>query len=134
MGYSHSQRSKTKQKFHVFFFWDCQVALQDPSLISVFDALEISVEDAWNLFRTLDSDPWIRKKNPEMVEINGKKTGGKKRQKKSTGEFLEKMCQEHTKSGTCWYVNFSNEYSVCLFVCVFLIFGRFLFLGKKTTM
>jgi len=33
-----------------------EVALQDPSLISVFDALEISVEDAWNLFRTLDSD------------------------------------------------------------------------------
>eukprot|EP00438_Fugacium_kawagutii_P032684 Skav221345 [mRNA] locus=scaffold1845:110656:116242:- [translate_table: standard] len=32
------------------------VALQDPALIAVFDALEISVEDAWNLFRTLDSD------------------------------------------------------------------------------
>mmetsp|Transcript_47285 Transcript_47285/g.96300 ORF Transcript_47285/g.96300 Transcript_47285/m.96300 type:complete len:530 (+) Transcript_47285:31-1620(+) len=33
-----------------------EVALQDKTLISVFDALEISVEDAWNLFRTLDSD------------------------------------------------------------------------------
>lgn len=33
-----------------------EVALQDKGLISVFDALEISVEDAWNLFRTLDSD------------------------------------------------------------------------------
>ena len=33
-----------------------EVALQDAALISVFDALEISVEDAWALFRTLDSD------------------------------------------------------------------------------
>ena len=33
----------------------CEVALQDAALISVFDALEISVEDAWALFRTLDS-------------------------------------------------------------------------------
>ncbi|CAL1156181.1 unnamed protein product [Cladocopium goreaui] len=33
-----------------------EVALQDKTLISVFDALEISVGDAWNLFRTLDSD------------------------------------------------------------------------------
>ena len=48
-----------------FFARECfcasvQVALQDKTLISVFDALEISVEDAWNLFRTLDSDPWQR--------------------------------------------------------------------------
>lgn len=33
-----------------------EVALQDAALINVFDALEISVADAWNLFRTLDSD------------------------------------------------------------------------------
>ena len=62
MGYSHSQRFFRPNKNFMVFFFDCQVALQDPSLISVFDALEISVEDAWNLFRTLDSDPWIRKK------------------------------------------------------------------------
>ena len=36
---------------------DLQVALQDAALINVFDALEISVADAWNLFRTLDSAP-----------------------------------------------------------------------------
>ncbi|CAK8991692.1 unnamed protein product [Durusdinium trenchii] len=34
-----------------------EVALQDAALINVFDALEISVADAWNLFRTLDSAP-----------------------------------------------------------------------------
>ena len=33
-----------------------QVALQDPALMHVFDALEISADDAWNLFTQLDSE------------------------------------------------------------------------------
>ncbi|CAJ1382207.1 unnamed protein product [Effrenium voratum] len=33
-----------------------EIALETPTLIHVFDALELSVEDAWALFRTLDSD------------------------------------------------------------------------------
>ena len=60
--------------FHIFFLV-CQVALQDSALISVFDALEISVEDAWNLFRTLDSDPWMH----EMAETNKIPRGTKTR-------------------------------------------------------
>ncbi|CAJ1360797.1 unnamed protein product, partial [Effrenium voratum] len=33
-----------------------EIALETPALMHVFDALELSVEDAWALFRTLDSD------------------------------------------------------------------------------
>ncbi|CAJ1448172.1 unnamed protein product, partial [Effrenium voratum] len=32
-----------------------EIALENPALMHVFDALELSVEDAWALFRTLDS-------------------------------------------------------------------------------
>ena len=83
----------------MIFFFDCQVALQDPSLISVFDALEISVEDAWNLFRTLDSDPWIRKKKPgDGIETNGKKTGGVKKTTKRTKGSFWKKCVKNTQN------------------------------------
>ncbi|CAE7338604.1 Scn11a [Symbiodinium natans] len=33
-----------------------EVALEDPTLMQVFDALEISADDAWTLFTQLDSD------------------------------------------------------------------------------
>ena len=39
-----------------FSYNQWQVALQEPTLIQVFDALEISADDAWALFTQLDSD------------------------------------------------------------------------------
>ena len=37
-----------------------KVALEDPALMHVFDALEISADDAWNLFTQLDSELWLQ--------------------------------------------------------------------------
>ena len=125
--------SDLPQKFHGLFFGNCQVALQDPSLISVFDALEISVEDAWNLFRTLDSDPWIRKKKSRRWDRNKREKNrwGKKDKKRTKGSFWKKCVKNTQKVGHVGMSIFQTN-TLYVYLCVsFSSLEDFFFWGKN---
>eukprot|EP00439_Symbiodinium_sp_Y106_P070333 s2518_g12.t1 len=57
-----------------------EVALEDPALMHVFDALEISADDAWNLFTQLDSVQFAEEQEEEWQEVRPR------RQRKPRGE------------------------------------------------
>jgi len=85
------------------------------------------------------SAPWTLilgfEKNPgDGRNKREKNRWGKKDKKKHLGVSGKHVSRTH-KKWTCWYVNFSNEYSVCVYLCVCVCFSSLedFFAGEKLT-